>query len=92
MTESNPQSSTFIRWWRRHFPDYRVCWYRDCGELRVGIGAWCREHTDRILAHEHCNMWPLRKGAKWTGDRDKLYPCAECDALPVHPFKTEARR
>jgi hypothetical protein len=31
--------------------DSRACTLHSCPERRVGLAAWCREHTDQILEH-----------------------------------------
>lgn len=52
-----------MRWWYRRFPSWNTCWYARCGGKTVGYSRWCREHTDRILAHESITDWPLSRKA-----------------------------
>lgn len=37
-----------------------ACAYRWCARPQVGFSAWCREHTDRIMAGEDITDWPLQ--------------------------------
>ncbi len=37
------------------------CAYRRCPKPTVGFSIWCREHTDRIVAHENIETWPRKK-------------------------------